>query len=53
MILGNQKRTKGKETPQFLLIQMKGILSEKRAQNGATGCFMFLEFRNIVLLRGV
>jgi hypothetical protein len=36
-----------------LLIQMKGILSEKRDQTMLQEVFMFLEFSNTVLLRGV
>jgi hypothetical protein len=52
--LGNPKRRKGKrDTPLFLLIQMKGFLSEKIAQMVLQEVFMFLEFRKTVLLRGV
>jgi hypothetical protein len=47
------KRRKGKETPQLLLIQMKGVLWEKGAQIVLQGDFIFLEFRYTVLLRGV
>jgi hypothetical protein len=36
-----------------LLIQMKGLLSEKRAQTVLQEVFMFLKFRNTIILRGV
>jgi hypothetical protein len=38
--------------PQFLSIQMKGLLLEKGAQIVLQDVFVFLEFRYIVLLRG-
>jgi ribosomal protein L35AE/L33A len=49
MDLGNQKGENEKRPPQFLLIQMKGILSKKRAQIVLQQVFMFLKFRNTVL----
>jgi hypothetical protein len=53
MDLDNQKGEKEKETPKFLSIQMKGLLLEKGGKAVIQDVFIFLEFRNIVLLRGV
>jgi hypothetical protein len=46
------KRRKGKKNPTFMLIQMKGL---GRSFKGVSMkfCFIFLEYRNTVLLRGV
>jgi hypothetical protein len=40
-------------TPQFLSIQMKGLLMEKGAQTVLQDVFIFLEFNFSVLLRGI